>query len=294
MDLRQIRYYIAIAEAKNITEAAKKLHIAQPPLSQMLKQLEQELDTCLVERQGRQISLTDSGRVLYNESLKIIKQIEETERLVKDTSSGTKGNLTIGINTLSAEELVPGLLRFQEKYPQITFDIHQNESSILCQLVRERNIDVALIRFPLEIDDFDVTYLNTEPFYFICDGSTKKGPNPSDFIGIANSKLVLPSTKGLGVYHSIIEYLAKFQLNPNSISSCSDINLLFQLVEAGFGTSIVPKSLLTQQKHRKVEAHLLDDPLFRSSYGLITLKGAYHGIIIDKFIKELTSNRLPS
>ncbi|WP_314059197.1 LysR family transcriptional regulator [uncultured Vagococcus sp.] len=289
MDLRQLKYFVAIAEAKNITEAAKTLHIAQPPLSQMLKQLELELETTLIERQGRQNSLTDSGKVLYSEALKIIKQLEETESLVKDTSSGTKGNLAMGINTLSAEELVPSLVSFQQKYPAVTFDLHQNESHVLCQMVRDRQIDIALIRFPLQVDDFDVIYLNKEPFYFICDGSSKKGPNPSDYIGIANSKLVLPSTKGLGVYHSIIEYLAKFQLNPQSISSCSDINLLFQLVEAGFGTSIVPKSLLTQQKHRKVEAHRLDDPLFHSSYGLITLKGAYHSSVMTKFIDEVTS-----
>ncbi|MBP1040472.1 LysR family transcriptional regulator [Vagococcus sp. BWB3-3] len=289
MDLRQLKYFIAIAEAKNITEAAKRLHIAQPPLSQMLKQLELELGTTLIERQGRQNRLTDSGKVLYNEALKITKQLEETELLVKDTNSGIKGNLALGINTLSAEELVPSLVSFQQKYPAVTFDIHQNESDVLCQMIRERQIDIALIRFPLQVDDFDVIYLNTEPFYFICDGSSKKGPNPADYIGIANSKLVLPSTKGLGVYHSIIEYLAKFQLNPHSISSCSDINLLFQLVEAGFGTSIVPKSLLTQQIHRKVEAHPLEDPLFNSSYGLITLKNTYQSTVVKKLITEITS-----
>lgn len=287
MDIRQLKYFIAIAEARTITEAATNLHMAQPPLSHILKQLEAELGTTLVERHSRQISLTDSGSVLYNQALKLIKQLEETERLVKDTSQGVKGNLAIGINTLSAEELVPSLLSFQKKYPLVTFDIHQNESDVLCQMVRERHIEIALVRFPLQVDDFDVTYLNKEPFYFICDGSSQKGPHPTDYIGIANSQLVLPSTKGLGVFHSIIEYLAKFQLNPQSISSCSDINLLFQLVEAGFGTSIVPKSLLAQQKHRKVEAHLLDDPLFQSSYGLITLKGAYRSAVTKKYLAEL-------
>ncbi|MGX7419960.1 LysR family transcriptional regulator [Carnobacterium gallinarum] len=292
MDLRQLRYFIAIAEEKNITQAAARLHMAQPPLSQQLKQMEFELDTQLVEREARVTHLTKAGEVLYQEALKILQQVEETQLLVKETSVGLKGELNIGVNTLSAKELAPALVRYQKKYPAVTFAIHQNESKVLCEMVRQRKIELALIRFPLELSDFDVQFIQSEPFYFICDGSMKQGPAPNDYYGIADSKLVLPSTEGLGVYHSIIEYLAKFQLNPASISTCSDLTLLFDLVAAGFGTSIVPESVLNQYSHIKIEAHLLQDPLFQTSYGLIWLKDKSLTKLAQQFLTELTPNEV--
>lgn len=290
MDLRQLRYFIAIAEEKNITQAANRLHMAQPPLSQQLKQLELELDTQLIEREARTTHLTKAGEALYKEAQKILQQVAEAEQLVKETSTGLTGQLTIGVNTLSAKEITPALLSYQKKYPAVTFAIHQNESKVLCEMVRQREIELALIRFPLELSDFDVHFLQSEPFYFICDGSTKKGPAPNDYHGIAGSKLILPSTKGLGIYHSIIEYLAKFNLNPASISTSSDLSLLFNLVEAGFGTSIVPESVLAQYQHRSIEAHLLEDPLFQTSYGFIWLKGKTLTKLAQQFLAEITMN----
>lgn len=290
MDIRQLRYFVAIAEEKNITQAAARLHMAQPPLSQQLKQMEEELNTLLIERTSRKTHLTTAGEILYQEALKIIQQLEETEQLVKETSLGLKGKLRLGVNTLSAEELAPSLQSYQTKFPDVTYTIHQNESKVLAEMIRNHSIEVALIRFPIELHDFEVTYLNVEPFYFICDGadaSAHTGPTPNDYYGIANSKLLLPSTEGLGVYHSIIEYLAKFQLNPASISTCSDLSLLFHLVESGFCTSIVPKSVLHLYPHRKFEAHLLEDPLFNSSYGLIWLKNRTLTKVAEHFLSEL-------
>ncbi|WP_413518204.1 LysR family transcriptional regulator [Carnobacterium maltaromaticum] len=289
MDIRQLRYFIAIAEEKNITQAAARLHMAQPPLSQQLKQMEEKLGTILIERTSRKTHLTTAGEVLYQEAVKILQQLEETEQLVKETSLGLKGQLRLGVNTLSAEELAPSLQSFQNKFPEVTYAIHQNESKLLAEMVRNHTIELALVRFPLELHGFDITYLNVEPFYFICDGkkdALQPGPNPNDYYGIANSKLLLPSTEGLGVYHSIIEYLAKFQLNPTSISTCSDLSLLFNLVESGFCTSIVPKSVLQLHADRKIEAHLLDDPLFNSSYGLIWSKNRTLTKVAEHFFAE--------
>ncbi|WP_312029591.1 LysR family transcriptional regulator [Paenibacillus sedimenti] len=101
MDIRQLRYFIAIAEEKQITAAAKKLHMAQPPLSQQLKLLEQDLGVKLFEKRGRFLQLTDAGNTLYRYAMKITKDMEEAQTEVTQIGSGVRGKLSIGINTIS-------------------------------------------------------------------------------------------------------------------------------------------------------------------------------------------------
>ncbi|SBO18477.1 LysR family transcriptional regulator [Carnobacterium divergens] len=290
MDFRQLNYFIAVAEEKTITAAAERLHMAQPPLSQQLKQMEEEFGTPLIERTPRQTRLTAAGTALYYEALKLVEQFAESKQLVRETGDGLKGQLKIGVNTLSDSLLAQALIDFQKDFPSVTFAIHQGESQQLCELVRKGKIELAIVRYPLDLKGFSMKFLKSEPFYFVCDGSAKKGPAPDDFHGIAGSKLMLPSTEGLGVYHSIIEYLAKYQLNPSSISTCSDIRLLFNLIEQGFCTSIVPETVLKMNPHYQVETHLLEDPLFQTSFGIIWLEERYLSKMATSFLDYLTIN----
>nr|WP_025986956.1 LysR family transcriptional regulator [Bacillus anthracis] len=91
MDIRKLRYFIVIAEEKQLTRAAQRLHMAQPPLSRQLSLLEQELSVNLFERNGRNMLLTEEGKILYMKAKNIILQLEETITEIKDTSEGLRG-----------------------------------------------------------------------------------------------------------------------------------------------------------------------------------------------------------
>ncbi|HDR3335956.1 TPA: LysR family transcriptional regulator, partial [Bacillus anthracis] len=93
MDIRKLRYFIVIAEEKQLTRAAQRLHMAQPPLSRQLSLLEQELSVNLFERNGRNMLLTEEGKILYMKAKNIILQLEETITEIKDTSEGLRGKL---------------------------------------------------------------------------------------------------------------------------------------------------------------------------------------------------------
>src|SRR4051812_49134326 len=100
MDIKQLRYFIAIAEEKNITAAANVLHMSQPPLSMQLKQLEEELGVKLFERNGKSMELTDKGNVLYNRALSLVNSVEEIKNELQETEEGKRGVLAVGINTI--------------------------------------------------------------------------------------------------------------------------------------------------------------------------------------------------
>ncbi|WP_042471543.1 LysR family transcriptional regulator [Bacillus ndiopicus] len=285
MDIRQLRYFIAIVEEQKISAAAERLHISQPPLSQHLKAMEQELDAKLIERNGRFFEVTEAGKTLYKYALQMTQLMEEAQAEVKEIGNGGSGILKIGVNTLSVSKLSDVLQQFKQLYPNVTYKIQQNESAYLCRLVRERHVELAFIRLPLELEDFSVVHLYTEPFYFIT--SQKQFPLHEEIslIDIQQESLILPSTEGLGLHYLIWEAFSRQQIQPNIISECSDITLLLKLVEANFGTAIVPESVLKQHHLNNIYTYKIDSSSLASSVGLIWLKNHYLSKTAQNFVE---------
>ncbi|PTY77894.1 LysR family transcriptional regulator [Heyndrickxia sporothermodurans] len=292
MDIRQLRYFIAIVEEGKISAAAERLHISQPPLSQHLKAMEEELGSKLVERSGKYFEVTETGKTLYKYALQMNKLMEEAKLEVKEIGKGLSGTLSLGVNTFSVSKLSEILQQFKKSYPRVTYKIQQNESSHLCQLVRKRNVELAIIRLPLELDDFSVLHLYTEPFYFITSKTREPLASEITLAEIQNTPLLLPSTEGLGVYYLILEAFSQFQLNPNIICECSDILLLLDLVSADFGASIVPETVLKQHKGYPIHAHKISNNMISSPVGLIWLKDHCLSKSAENFVELMRERRI--
>lgn len=284
MDIRQLRYFIAIVEEQRISAAAERLHISQPPLSQHLKAMEEELGAKLIERSGRFFEVTEAGKTLYKYALQMTQLMEEAQVEVKEIGNGNSGTLKVGVNTLSVSKLSDVLQQFKQLYPNVTYKIQQNESAHLCQLVRQRHVELAFIRLPLELEDFSVSHLYTEPFYFI---TAEKRTFPNKEISLSdiqNETLIIPSTEGLGLHYLIWEAFSRQQIQPTIISECSDITLLLQLVAAHFGTAIVPETVLKQHQLNKIYTYKITSSSLTSSIGLIWLKNHYLSKTAQNFV----------
>ncbi|CAD2080422.1 LysR family transcriptional regulator [Jeotgalicoccus meleagridis] len=273
MDIRQLRYFLMIADEKQVSAAAKKLYMSQPPLSQQLKNLEASVGEKLFERSGKYLEMTEAGKVLYKYALQITQLLEEAKNEVQDVSAGVDGQLSIGINTFSLANLNTVFHEYKRKYPKITYKIQQNESSLLCYLLKQREIEMALVRLPLEIDDFTLQHVHSEPFYVISSKDKKIFSGEVTLKEVSQYPLVLPSIKGLGVYYSIHEAFSKAKIQPNIIAEFSDLKLMMQLVSTDFGISIVPESLLYLYKEYPVRVNkIIDKEQLSGEIGLIWLK----------------------
>ncbi|RSD26034.1 LysR family transcriptional regulator [Mesobacillus subterraneus] len=268
MDVRQLRYFIAIAEEKNITAAANKLHMSQPPLSLQLKQMEEELGVMLVERQGKKLELTDKGEVLYRHALNIVHSFEEVKNELQETAEGKKGNLSIGINTLSVPQFPGWLDDFHAAFPLVYLRVVQNDSAYLAELVKNRTIELALIRLPLPNHDVSYLQLYTESFVFV---SRKKEDQEITIEEISGYPLILPSTEGLGSYNIIHEAFTKAQLPLQVVCECSDMKVLMELVSSGIGSTIIPKSVFDSYGYKNLYAREINNSTLKSSVGLIWL-----------------------
>src|SRR5205823_12575992 len=125
MELRHLRYFVAVAEEENVTRAAERLHVSQPPLSRQSRDLEEELGVTLFERSAKSVRLTDAGRVFLNEARAVLERAEEATRAVKAISSGSSGELHVGFAPSLAVDILPRALRqFQIEAPGIRVQLH--------------------------------------------------------------------------------------------------------------------------------------------------------------------------
>ncbi|WP_449536607.1 LysR family transcriptional regulator [Ferdinandcohnia sp. Marseille-Q9671] len=289
MDIKQLRYFIAIAEERNITAAAKRLHMSQPPLSMQLKQLEEDLGVPLIERNGKQLELTDKGSILYKRAIQLVNSVEEIKNEVKETGEGKRGTLAVGINTLSVSGFSDMIQSFHQEYPLVSIKIVQNDSYYLAEMVKTRAIEMAFVRLPLEHRGFTYQHLINEPFVFVSD---KKVDNLS-LKEISNLPLIIPSTEGLGSYNIILEAFSRQKLPLQRIAECSDMHVLLEMVKGGMGATIVPKSVFDVYGNNGLYSSQIVDANLISSLGVIWLDHHLVSKPATNFI-ELVKARLKS
>lgn len=159
MELRTLRYFVTVAEELNITRAAALLNISQPPLSQQLKNLEEELDTVLFVRGKRQLSLTESGRMLYQRAKDILSLAEKTESEIRSLKAGMSGTVSIGLVEGMAPDIAgEWFAGFLKEHPQVHFRILDGNSDDLIEKMRGGLIGLAVITAP-----YDQQLLNSFP-----------------------------------------------------------------------------------------------------------------------------------
>jgi DNA-binding transcriptional LysR family regulator len=248
MELRLLRYFMAVAEEGHVTRAAEKLGMQQPPLSQQIKILERELGVQLFRRKPRGVELTDAGRAFLAETRDIFDRLGHATETARRASRGEQGQLSIGISsTAHFIPLVPRLIReFRESFPQVSIDLQEGGSSELIDLARRGLMDIVFIRklFAPE-PGLTATHLLDEPMVVAlpsahplvrCKAIPLKALADETFITYRR-----PEGPGLSELIEQACHAARF--NPRSGQEAPRPASALNLVAAGDGICIVPASL---------------------------------------------------
>lgn len=146
MELRHLRYFVAVAEEQNVTRAAARLHISQPPLSRQIRDLEDELGLALFEHGANSVRLTDTGRVFLDEARAVLQRADEAVQMAKVTASGQRGEIHVGYAPSLTVELLPRALRiFQEANPDVRVQLHDMSTQEMLRGLRDSELDLALL-----------------------------------------------------------------------------------------------------------------------------------------------------
>lgn len=256
MELRHLRYFIAVAEEGHITRAAERLGMQQPPLSQQIKAIEQELDVLLFLRKARGVELTDAGRAFLEEARATLGNLDRAFETARRASRGEQGRLCVGVtSTTPFHPLVPRAIRaFREACPMVSLTLEECLSNESVDRVRNEQMDVAFIRAASGdghglvmnslLDEWMVVAL---PSSHVLAQTRPEAAVPLD--RLARETFILYGPPGTGMYDSTIAACQAAGFSPRignlgaSTQLAPRITSTLSLVGAGLGITFVPSSL---------------------------------------------------
>ena len=248
MELRHLRYFVAVAHEGHITRAAERLHIAQPPLSQQIKALESEIGAPLFERHPRGVALTDAGRSFLGDAEAILAAVDQAAQRARRSARGETGRIAVGFTTSAPfHPLVARAIReFRSARPDVSFVLEESSSGDLLAGLREERLDIAFIRSGLpDAEGLAVHPLLQEDMAAALPGRhplTRRGPLALK--DLARETFILyRRPDGRGLYDVIIAACAAAGFSPHVGQEAPRIVSTLNLVAAGLGITIVPASL---------------------------------------------------
>ncbi|WP_224092206.1 LysR family transcriptional regulator [Nostoc sp. MS1] len=262
MELRHLRYFIAVAEELHFSKAAERLHIAQPPLSQQIQQLEAEIGVQLFHRKTkRQVQLTEAGKVFLQEAYQILVQLDTAVALTQRIGRGQTGQLKIGFTSLVIYDLLPLILRqFREQFPQIELVLRELTTSQQEQALRDSQIHVGFAHPPLEDDTISYKCIHTQTLVVALPSTHSLVQ--TEYISVQNlldePLIMFPRYLAPGLYDRIMSLFQQGNISPNITQEAIQMQTIIGLVSAGMGVAITPSSLQNLQRSGVVYRPLLE------------------------------------
>jgi DNA-binding transcriptional LysR family regulator len=249
MDIRHLRYFLAVAEEGHITRAAERLGIQQPPLSQQIKAMETELDVQLFRRLPRGVELTEAGKALLPEARALLSGIEEAVARTRRTARGEEGAISVGFTSSAPfNPLVPAIIRrYREQYPRVELILEEAGTAEMAEAIRAERLDAAFIRSPIaDRSGLAVHALSQEPMLLALphDHRLATGDSPVALAALADEPFILyRRAAGQGMYDSIMAACSRAGFEPHIAQQAPRIVSTLNLVTAGLGITIAPASL---------------------------------------------------
>jgi len=244
MDLRTLSYFVTVAEELNITRAAEKLHMSQPPLSSQIKSLETELNTILFIRGKRNLQLTDSGRLLYRRAKELLSLAEKASDEIISMSMGMTGTISIGLVEGSAPNIAAEWIeQFASQHPQVRFRIMDGNSDDLIAKLRSGIISLAVITAPCDqslLNSFSVGKEKMTAFMSMDNPLASLPGETIEFRFLKDQPLIVPSR--MAVIEMIYKWFKEINSEPRIVCEMDNYLDVAALAGRNVGISIFPKT----------------------------------------------------
>jgi LysR family nitrogen assimilation transcriptional regulator len=272
MDLRALRYFVYIAEARSFSKAAVQLGIAQPALSRQIRKLEDELGVELILRSGRQLELTDAGLLLLERAHSHLRQVAQTADDVRAQGSRIQGTITLGVSPTVSEGVGPRIVRqCAARHPDLRLNFVEGFSAFIFKRLIDQELTLCLMHNPPRHQGIEVEPLITEPMYLVGPGAAAAGQPPAKAgMRLDAVPLILPNrTHSLRMLidRAVAEHGGRFEVTVQ----VDGYTTTKALVAAGLGYTILPYSSV----RREVESGQLSAVRLRAPVLSWTLSIAY-------------------
>jgi DNA-binding transcriptional LysR family regulator len=261
MELRHLRYFVAVAEERNFTRAAERLHIAQPPLSRQIQQLEEDLGVTLVEKGCRPLRLTEAGTFFYAHAKSLLDQVHDLRTMTQRVGK-LERKLSVGFVASTLYGLLPDIIRrYRENNPEVEVTLHEMTTVEQLKALKEGRIDVGFGRIKSEDPSIRRILLREEPMIV----ALFPGHRLADKEGtlrltdlLHEPLLVYPKAPRPSFADQVLAAFREANLMPDHVTEVRELQIAMGLVAAGQGIAIVPESVQGMH-HRNVVYRPIED-----------------------------------
>ncbi|WP_426977390.1 LysR substrate-binding domain-containing protein [Pseudarthrobacter sp. O4] len=286
VEVRQARYFVAVAEELHFGRAADRLKMSQPPLSQAILQLERQLGTTLLNRSSRSVMLTEAGRMFLEQCRLLIAASERAQEVAERASAGLAGILRIGAVTSAFSEALPQILRrFRESHPQVELQVREIDTHHGRDALLRRELDVAVIRQAVTSRQLNSLPLRRDHFVIAMPENHRLAgtEGPVDLAGYRDDSWVwLPRHISPDYHDELVAACRQAGFSPDPQHYANSIHSQLAMVECGLGVTLVPESSVQRQPRTLVWREL------RKRVDLVELsvvsRTGGQGPLVDHFI----------
>ena len=289
MTIRQLEYFCAVAEEGSVSAAARRLHVAQPPISRQIALMEQELGATLFQRGNKGMQLTEAGERLYQQGRQYIADMGQLAEQVRSLGTGVKGMVRVGLLYSTVPYALPYLRAYRAAYPQVELYIHLGAPQDLIADLNRGNLNSLFLRAGVrETLGLEGRILGKDELKLIVTAQTDPAPEleqiPIDRLrGVP--MCLLRSDDLWGYNDALVKECQQRDFAPNIVCQCYDTPMAMQLVQSGFGVSFLPESIVKTMPRSGIYAKGIRG-LSESFYVILAYDDkAYHSGSVERFLR---------
>lgn len=271
LELRQLRYFVEVAEREHISEAAEHLHVAQSAVSRQIANLEDELGTVLFERVGRNVKLTPIGKIFLEHSVTALKAIDFAIKQVEEYLDPAKGTIKIGFPTSLASYVLPTVISaFKKEYPDVSFHLRQGSYRYLIEAVKNRELNLAFLGpVPAKDESINTMILFSENIHALLPANHPLAKKEKlNLVDLRKENFVL-FPEGYILNEVVVDACKAAGFVPTVTSEGEDMDALKGLVAAGIGITMLPESSLYDSTQRFTVKMPIENPNITRTVGVI-------------------------
>lgn len=246
MELRHLRYFVAVAEDLHFGRAAEKLHMAQPPLSQQIRRLEEELEVRLFDRTRRKVRLTHAGQAFLEEARQTLVQADQAVRTARQADQGEVGQLAVGfVPTAIYRALPPALRAFRKRFPQVELTLRELGATEQFRMLRDGRLHAGFVRSAIDDSDLRQETIFPEPLIIALPAAHLFARRRKIALRslAKDSFVIFPRALGAGFYDQIVSLCHRAGFSPRVVQEANEMQTIVSLVAAEIGVAIVPASI---------------------------------------------------
>ena len=288
MELRQLRYFVAVAEERHFGRAAKRLRLSQPPLSAQIKGLEEELGVKLFQRSTRQVALTDAGRTFLERAEGILEAVEEAKEAAKGADEGVRGRLEVGFISSATLGLLPPAIRlFRERFGGVEIELRELTSAQQIDALYAGEIRVGLVRLPLRAPGLRFEPLQEESFVVaLPSGHPLEALESVPLEAMVDQPLIFFTRQLMPSLHAqIVELFQRVGAFPNVVQHAVHLQTIVGLVASDVGLAILPEPA-ERLSREGVVYRSLDAPDVTSWVGLARVEED-GSLLVENFVRTV-------